>query len=114
MTVTAFDPKQVADRVARTVAEAGAAPWLVGYDANSIQELITASGRPISMRGASEAILAFDEEVNQGELPIFGGGGRGVVLARSPEDAERRERGLVDRYRRITRGGVMATCAVPL
>jgi hypothetical protein len=114
MTVTAVDPKQISDRVARTVAGAGAAPWLVGYDANGIQELITASGRPISMRGASEAILAFDKEVREGELLIFSGGGRGVVLAQSPEDAERRERALVDRYRKITRGGVMATSAVPL
>jgi hypothetical protein len=114
MTVTAVDPKQIADDVTRTVAAAGATPWLVGYDANGIQELITASGRPISMRGASEAILAFDKEMSEGERPIFGGGGRGVVLARSGEDAERRERALVDRYRTITRGGVMATCAVPL
>ncbi len=114
MTVAAIGPKQIADNVTRIVAEAGATPWLVGYDANGIQELITASGRPISMRGASEAILAFDQEVSQGDLPIFGGGGRGVVLARSPEDAERRERTLVDRYRQITRGGVMATSAVPL
>lgn len=114
MTVIAIDPKQIADGVTRTVAEAGATPWLVGYDANGIQELITASGRPISMRGASEAILAFDKEVNEGKLPIFGGGGRGVVLARSREEAERRERALVDRYRKITRGGVMATSAVPL
>jgi hypothetical protein len=114
MAVAAIDPKQIADRVARAVTAAGATPWLVGYDANGIQELITASGRPISMRGASEAILAFDKEVNGGELPIFGGGGRGVVLTRSRDDAERRQRALVARYRALTRGGVMATCAVPL
>jgi hypothetical protein len=114
MTVTAIDPRQIADGVTRTVAEAGSTPWLVGYDANGIQELITASGRPISMRGASEAILAFDKEVDEGKLPIFGGGGRGVVLARSQEDAEQRERILVDRYRKLTRGGVMAASAVPL
>lgn len=114
MMVAAIDPEQIADAATRALAAAGATPWLVGYDANGIQELITASGRPISMRGASEAILAFDQEVSEGELAIFGGGGRGVVLARSQEDAERRERALVDRYRTITRGGVMATCAVPL
>ena len=65
--MTAIDPRQIADGVTRTVAEAGATPWLVGYDANGIQELITASGRPISMRGASEAILAFDKEVDEGK-----------------------------------------------
>lgn len=114
MAVIALDPEQIADRVMRAVAAAGDTPWLVGYDANAIQELITASGRPISMRGASEAILAFDEEVNRGELSIFGGGGRGVVLARSRDDADHRQRALIDRYRTITRGGVMAACAVPL
>jgi hypothetical protein len=114
MTVTAIDPEQIADGVTRRVVEAGATPWLVGYDANGIQQLITASGRPISIRGASEAILAFDQEVTKGELSIFGGGGRGVVLARSREDAERRARTLVERYRQVTCGGVMATSAVPL
>lgn len=109
-----IDPKAIADRVTRIVAAAGRDPWLVGYDANGIQELITASGRPISMRGASEAILDFDNEVREGELPIFAGGGRGVVLARSQEAALQRARALVDRYRVITHGGVMATCAVPL
>jgi hypothetical protein len=117
----AFDPAAIERRVANAVAEAGATPWLVGYDANGIQELITASGRPISMRGASEAILGFDEAIRGFEgaagddkLSIFAGGGRGVVLARSGEEADRRARELVDRYRAATRGGVMATCAVPL
>ncbi|HEX3757834.1 MAG TPA: hypothetical protein VHW23_03970 [Kofleriaceae bacterium] len=114
MAGAALDPKQIADRVTRAVAAAGATPWLVGYDANAIQELITASGRPISMRGASEAIRAFDDEVNKDELSIFGGGGRGVVLARSRDEAERQQDALVDRYRAVTRGGVVATCAVPL
>jgi hypothetical protein len=108
------EPQQIAGRVARAVAAAGDAPWLVGYDANGIQELITASGRPISMRGASEAILRFDEEVSRGELSIFAGGGRGVVLARSNDDAIRLARAFVDQYRAITHGGVVATSAVPL
>lgn len=68
MAVTAIDPKQIADGVTRTVAAAGARPWLVGYDASGIQELITASGRPISMRGASEAILAFDKGGERGRV----------------------------------------------
>ena len=112
--VTPTDPNAIVSRVTRFVAAAGRDPWLVGYDANGIQELIAASGRPISMRGASEAILDFDKEVREGELAIFAGGGRGVVLARSQEDALLRARALVNRYRTITHGGVMATCAVPL
>lgn len=110
----AFDLTEILSRVADAVAKAGATPWLIGYDANSIQELVTSSGRPISMRGASEAILGFDKAVRKDELPIFTGGGRGVVLARSREAAEQRARDLVQRYRAATRGGAMASCAVPL
>ncbi len=112
--MTPIDPKAIADQVTRIVAAAGRDPWLVGYDANGIQELITASGRPISMRGASEAILDFDKEVKEGRQAIFAGGGRGVMLARSQEDALQHTRALVERYRAVTHGGVMATCAVPL
>ena len=109
-----LDLRGIVGRVERAVAAAGHEPWLVGYDANAIQELITSSGRPISMRGASEAILGFDNQVRERELAIFAGGGRGVVIARSERDATERTRTLVDRYRAATRGGVMATCAVPL
>lgn len=110
----AFDPRGIAQRVTRAVTAAGADAYLVGYDANGIQELIAASGRPISMRGASETIGAFDNEVQADELAIFAGGGRGVVLARSAEHAARRARALADRYRTVTHGGVIATCQVPL
>lgn len=109
-----IDPKQVVDRVTHAVAAAGADPWLIGYDANGIQELIAACGRPISMRGASEAILAFDAETRKSTLTIFAGGGRGIILARSENEAHTAVRTLVDRFREITRGGVMAACTVPL
>ena len=112
--MNAIDPKTVSDRVTRAVAAAGAEPWLVGYHANGIQELIAACGRPISMRGASETILAFDAEAHGGELTIFAGGGRGVVLARSEAEARTAVHTFVERYCEVTRGGVMAACAVPL
>lgn len=108
------DPKKVAARVPRALAAAGADPWLVGYDANGIQELIAACGRPISMRGASEVILAFDAEVRTRELVIFAGGARGIVLAHSEGDARAAARAFVGRFRELTHGGVMAACAVPL
>ncbi|HEU4727523.1 MAG TPA: hypothetical protein VFT22_06535 [Kofleriaceae bacterium] len=111
--MTATELKAIADKVARAMAAAGNDPWLVGYDANGIQELIAASGRPIAMRGASEAILQFDKEARGGELTIFAGGGRGVALARSREAADQLGRELVRRYRAITHGGVMASAAVP-
>jgi hypothetical protein len=109
-----MDPNEISARVARAVAAAGGSPWLVGYDANGIQELITASGRPISMRGASEVILAFDDEARKDELTIFAGGGRGIALARSEREARTAVRANVDRFRQVTRGGVMAACTVPL
>jgi len=112
--VTRFEPTEISARVERVVAGAGASPWLVGYDANGIQELITASGRPISMRGASEVILAFDKRVRDEELTIFAGGGRGVLLARSEGEADAKAKELVARYRVTTCGGIMAACAVPL
>lgn len=110
--MTAIELEEIVERVGRADADAGSDPWLVGYDANAIQELITASGRPISMRGASEAISEFDKRVCKHELAIFAGGGRGVVLARSQKEADEQARALVERYRTATRGGIMASCAV--
>lgn len=107
------NPKQAVERVTQALDAVGADPWLVGYDANGIQELISSSGRPISMRGASEAILAFDTEVREQKLAIFAGGGRGIVLARSETDARAAAGDFVDRFRKVTHGGVMAACAVP-
>jgi hypothetical protein len=112
--VNPTDPKEIEARVIHALDAAGADPWLVGYDANGIQELIAACGRPISMRGASEAILQFDQEVRDRALAIFAGGGRGIVLARSAEDAGATARAFIDRFRELTRGGVMAACWVPL
>lgn len=108
------NPREVVDRVTGALTAAGDGSWLVGYDANGIQELITACGRPIAMRGASEAILAFDAEARSRKLAIFAGGGRGVVLARSEDEARATGRAFVDRFRELTHGGVMAACAVPL
>lgn len=103
----------ISAHVAHAVATAGDTPWLVGYDANGIQELITAGGRPIVMRGASEAILAFDKRVRESELGIFGGGGRGATLARSEAEARAAADHLTERFRAMTCGGVIATCSIP-
>lgn len=111
--MTQIEPRELSARIASVVRSAGATPWLVGYDANGIQELITASGRPISMRGASEVILAFDQRVREEEPTIFAGGGRGILLARSEHEAHAKADELVSRYRVTTLGGVMAACAVP-
>jgi hypothetical protein len=62
--VNATDPKNVSDRVTRAVAAAGAEPWLVGYDANAIQELIADTALP-----AAEGIprgLAMRFDVREG------------------------------------------------
>jgi hypothetical protein len=112
--VNQVDGKSICDRVQLARIAAGDSPWLVGYDANGIQELITASGRPISMRGASEVLKSFDGWAEDSELSIFAGGGRGVFLARSEREAHETVRVLVNRYRDATRGGIMAACTVPL
>ena len=109
-----MDPSEIKQRVDAAKRDAGKSPWLVGYDANGIQELITASGRPISMRGASEVIKAFDAKARASNLHIFAGGGRGVCLARSRDQAEKLAARLTDEFRNETHGGVMAACAVPM
>ena len=108
-----MESNDIVARVTRAVATAGDDPWLVGYDANGIQELVTAGGRPIVMRGASEAILAFDLRVRENDLAIFAGGGRGAVLARSEAGARKIAGELEERFRAMTYSGVIATCSIP-
>lgn len=88
--------------------EAGSDPWLYGYDVVGIQDFIVARNRPIAMRGASETVLSFDSDSG---MNIFCGGGRGIGLASSRENAESRCRELTKCYRDA--GGVLATAAVP-
>jgi hypothetical protein len=103
-------------RVARALERAGEQPWLVGYDASGIQELVTAAGRPISMRGASEVIKEFDRAVDEDSrgLTIFAGGGRGICLAQSESQGREMAMALAGRFRKDTYYGVLATGCVPL
>lgn len=107
-----IDLEKIRTRTTRALAQAGPRPWLVGYDANGIQELVTASSRPIAMFGASATIARFDEAARR-EGTIFAGGGRGVELVASEEAAKDRAAQLVDGFRKQTWGGVMATAFVP-
>lgn len=102
------------DRVARARRDAGDTPWLIGYDANGIQSFITASGRPISMRGASAVIDEFDSAVKAQPHTVFAGGGRGLCLVRSESEAKALAHKLTERYQRDTGHGVLATAWVPL
>lgn len=107
-----IDADDTRSRVARAVALAGPRPWLLGYDANGIQELVTASSRPIAMFGASATIARFDE-ASRRDSTIFAGGGRGVELVASEEAARARAAQLADAFRKETLGGVMATACIP-
>lgn len=108
------DVKQRLREIEDTIRDIGETPHLVGYDANEIQELISGCSRLVAMRGASEAILEFDREVRSRHRAVFAGGGRGMVLARSSEEAERMASALSDRFRAMTQGGVAAACWVPV
>ncbi|MFO0578868.1 MAG: hypothetical protein U1A78_33105 [Polyangia bacterium] len=100
-------------RVQTAIQQAGSTPWLVGYDVVGIQEFVTANSRPKAMRGASELIRRFDQGCGRSPLCIFAGGGRGIELARDEAAAEARMRALADHFYQETRGGTLATAAVP-
>ncbi|MCY1071202.1 hypothetical protein OV090_41045 [Nannocystis sp. RBIL2] len=90
-------------------------PWLVGYDAHGIQELITASNRPLAMLGASGTITRFDSyAASSAPVSVFAGGGRGVELVDGHDAAIARCRLLEAHYAEQTFGGPLSTAAVPL
>lgn len=92
-----------------------ATPWLVGYDAHGIQELITASNRPLAMLGASTTITRFDEQTAESAVQsVFSGGGRGIELVDGPAAAEERCRVISKDYAEQTFGGVVSAAHVPL
>jgi len=93
--------KRVAD--ARKISK----PVLLGFDANGIQELVTASSRPIAMRGASEMVRRFDQWVNQQPGIIFAGGGRGLRMV-SEDQVEATRTELLKKFGELTLGGVLA------
>ncbi len=103
-------------RIREALQQAGESPWLVGYDANAIQELVTAGSRPIVMGGASQAITDFDEREREHRprRNVFAGGGRGVSVVAGKARAEALARELSAEFRRCTVVGVLATAAVPL
>ena len=109
-----LDVKQLRDKVEARIRNVGATPYLVGYDANEIQDLIAGCSRLVAMRGASEAIRAFDDEVRSRPLAIFAGGGRGRLLARSAEEAGSMAEALRERFHTMTVGGVAAISWVPV
>lgn len=110
------DPQRIRTRIREALQQAGESPWLVGYDANAIQQLVTAGSRPIVMGGASQAISDFDrrEREHRPQRNIFAGGGRGVSVVAGKARAEALARELAAEFRRCTVVGVLATAVVPL
>ncbi len=105
--------KPIVAGVQKAIERAGRDAWLVAYDINGIQQLVTASNRPITMRGASRTIEQFDSEQGSRELAIFAGGGRGYELTKSAKEATHRINELQGMFCGLTVSGVLAAAAVP-
>ncbi len=98
------------ERVKKALVGAGTTPYLYGYDVAGIQSFIAARGKPQAMHGASCFVKGVDTH-NQGlPLAIFSGGGRGMGLARSEEDARQYCEAL---RQNLGKGGALATAFVP-
>lgn len=107
-----YEPRKTADRIKAVIRRAGETPWLVGYDINGIQDLITASSRPITMHGASETLRMFDAAQANQPLSIFAGGGRGYELAASKDEAQKRVATFQGELSKATVSGVVAAATV--
>lgn len=103
----------IRERIASARARAGDNPVLLGYDANGIQALITASSRPLAMLGVSTTIAGFDDWARRSVSAVFAGGGRGIELLPHTA-ATQRAHELTRKFRDDTYGGVLATAFVPL
>ncbi len=98
------------ERVKKALVGAGGTPFLYGYDVAGIQSFIAARGKPQAMHGASCFVTAVDA-LNRGfPLAIFSGGGRGIGLACSEEEARKYCEAL---RKKLGEGGVLATALVP-
>lgn len=105
---------EIRERVKAALDQAGESPWLVGYDANAIQEMVTPGSRPIIMRGASQTIADFDKDERDQVRNVFAGGGRGISVVGSRDAAEEWVRTMPATFRKKTVVGVMAAAGVPL
>ncbi|MEZ4434644.1 MAG: hypothetical protein R3F65_19755 [bacterium] len=85
---------------------------LVGYDANGIQAFVTRGSLLDYLRGASAQVKAFDRAQQGRPGNLFAAGGRGRFLVPRRE-AEAWAKALVDDYRCMTHGEVLATAWVP-
>jgi len=100
---------------------------LIGFDADSVQEQIFASPRPVTIQGASDRLAAWDwafgnlggDEHRAGVLDkdaavaLYAGGGKAVLIARAG-DAEAIRTKLEDAFYERTAGWPCTTASVPL
>lgn len=98
------------ERVRNALVSAGETPYLYGYDVAGIQSFIAARGKPRAMHGASCFVKGIDAHNQDSLLAIFSGGGRGMGLARSEEEARKYCEAL---RKKLGEGGVLATALVP-
>lgn len=108
-----IDVSVIREQTARALRAGGKTPWLVAFDAVGIQELVTASSRPIAMMGGSQAVKEFDEEARAREGCVFAGGGRGLLLVDGESRAHELAQELTRAYSRATVGSVLATASAP-
>lgn len=121
MTSTAMTPLEAyretmggtpAERVRVALETAGPEPMVLGFDANGIQAMISASRRPIAMEGASDLLVRFDRARLDDRRTVFAGGGRGLMLV-ARDEVESRARELRESFSSKTCGGVLATAWAP-
>ncbi len=105
--------EEIRARIAMAKERVGSDGWLLGYDANGIQQFVTATNRPKVIRGASEAIRRFDDRVRARDVCIFAGGARGLLLLPSEADPTAVAQELTRDYGAITFGEVLSTTKSP-
>jgi hypothetical protein len=108
-----LDIRAIRERVQRARQQGGREPTLLAYDANAIQQFVTASSRPVAMRGASATVDEFD--AGHGAEPgcVFAGGGRGLLVVDGLDTAQERGGRLQTDFAARTFGGSLAVAFAP-
>lgn len=83
--------------------------YLVGYDANGIQQYIGAAGKPAMLQGASNLVVKFDRDWMSDPACLFAAGGRGRFLVAGEGAAQAKAMDLRDMYWTHTQGEILGT-----
>lgn len=110
--------KMAVNNVNDALAQLRGQTQLVGYDITGIQELVFSSRRPRAIKSCSVLIKQLDESF-KASLPantcrIFSGGGRGLFLAASPDQARDLCKVIREKFAKELIHGNLVTEHVPL